>query len=1241
MTAAPVRRRLDLKTLTPGGGGPPFLLATLVDDGNGDQVIANGESTLPALELPTGTTGLTVADFLDRYRSGERHLYDAARHYGQMLYDGLLRQASELRDPWQAALREASGRGLRLEIRLPTGSAAAWRGQPVASLPFELMCDEAGFLFRRTGWQTVRRLRDVAPRALRLSGEAAAKPIVQVGWANVLHDGITALPEADFLAHEQAVDRLVQSGRAQGGQPLRHATRRQLADALRAQRPHVLVWIGHGASAGSALVLHDDAQPGYTQDLGTVVSAADFARDARAGAVDVAMLWSCHGAGTEHALSSGVAEALLNPDLGGLAAVVASFSALESGAAARFSGAVLDAWASDPAADLEAALARARHALDEQSLTWTRPVLFLRTPPADAGLRLLPALPDRPSAPTHSARLLRLPLLPARSASFIDRLHRVQQVADDMAHHAVVVLEGLPGLGKTELALAIAHQRRQAGEDVAFIDVTGQRDIGNLRAQLGQLVSDAVLEGDEALYRAVADLRWTLVVDNAEDLLTTAEDRARMAALLRGLAAASAGFRCLVTSRRALAPAGADWLHSREPAALTPDESLQLFKDLAGRRLSAHDAEGPELPALLADLGGLPRAIALMVGQLGDAVDVPELRRRLQQVGPQAIVSRELFGAELPEALPEGLDQRLHRDRLVSALQLSLRSVEGQDMRAGWLFDALGVFPAGLAQHLLPLDRFSWIPDALAVLLEHHLVHLAGEERRIMVSAPVQSFAWSRLQQGAAGPDADMASPRLALLHALLQNLSAWVEKAAAAITTEASAQALAVLLAEEPNSLQAITLLTASTLPAGQAMVAYLYAGVAKSIQFAGRAQASLATMNAVADAVHHRWPQEGVAARALRWAGELRLHADDLQGARQAYGQALAIFRQVDDGLGEANSLKSLGDLMLRSDDLPGARQAFDQALPIYRQINARLGEANALKSLGDLMLRSDDLPGARQAYAQALTIYRQINDRLGEANALKSLGDLMRRSADLPGARQAYEQALTIYRQINDRLGEANALKSLGDLMVRTDDLQGARQAYEQALTIHRQINDRLGEANALQALGMWHMASGDVGSAFHPVLAALRIQREIGDVLGAAGSQGYLARIAAQAGALRQAVALAAQALETYERIGERFGQCIALLDLGQSLLPTQPVQGIAALCRSRALARQIGNPMADLTDGLLARLRLDGVDPLDFDAQLTAIDADAERLLAELFAEANAAVQAGEIDLYAVPGRDGG
>lgn len=1139
--------------MRPAGGGNEFLLLSLVDDSDGDQIIANADCTLPPPERTLGQTGLTVEEFLALWRQGERHLEQAARQYGRLLYQHLLLDPPEVREAWNEALRQASGRGLRLEIRLPRAAAALWREQSVSMLPFELLCDDNGFLFRRPGWSTLRRPGQTRSRRLRLAAEAPQSPVVQVAWANVGFDDEPALPEQHFSAHQQAIERLATGGRAVGLPALPQATRSSLATALATQQPHVLVWIGHGLCGGSALVLHDAAHPQFPQDPGIPVAAADFANDVRAGGVDVALLWSCHGAGTQRPLDIGVAEALLSPDHGDVAAVLAAFSALEAPTVAKFSAALIEAWADSPDGDLEAALARARSGLAEQSLTWARPVLFLRTPPAEGGPHLPPPASLPASAPAQHLRWL--PQLPAASRCYIDHQQRLARLSHDLAQHPVVVLEGLPGVGKTELALALAHQRRAAGEDVAFMDVSGHADLSNLRQALGQLVREKPFDSEAELLDALAGRQWTLLVDNAEDILATPEARQAMRQLLAALRTTGPGFRCVITSRRALASAGsaeAAGLFIRKVDLLGADEARELFIAAAGARLAPDAATPAVLDPLLTELGGIARAIVLMAGQLGGEVDVAALRQRLCDVGPQAIVEADLYG----EAVPLSFDPKLHKVRLVSALNLSLASAAAQVPECVELFDALGAFPAGLSQAVLPHADFPWLTDALGVLLDHNLVSLAGEERRIVISAPVRAYALMRWRARVA--DKGVAGR---LLESLYRALSRRLEALANDLESEGGATAMLAILAEDANLLATFEV---------------------QAFELSSEALESIGRMFECD-------------ARASK------IHTNELAGK----------FREIS------------------------AEMA---ALQSKMQVDLLRQEANGLELRGHEQADNDDLVGACEAYEAALPIYRTIGDWRNEADTLDSLGEVKIGMDDLAGACEAYEAALLVYRKNADLLGEADTLKLLGDLKLRTEDLAGACEAYGAALPIYRQINHRLGEANALTSIGQLCAARGELAAGFRIVAQALHIQQQIDDHPGCGASHAYLARIAGEAGELLQVIGLSARAIQIFEGIDDRVSQCEALTYLGQAL-PDWP-QALGCLLRAEALARAIGHPMAEEIASFVSGFRRDGVAVEEFAALVSKLGAHAEVVVAALFAQAEEAVAAGELDLYAPPPAQG-
>ncbi|MCK4765838.1 MAG: CHAT domain-containing protein, partial [Candidatus Aminicenantes bacterium] len=239
---------------------------------------------------------------------------------------------------------------------------------------------------------------------------------------------------------------------------------------------------------------------------------------------------------------------------------------------------------------------------------------------------------------------------------------------------------------------------------------------------------------------------------------------------------------------------------------------------------------------------------------------------------------------------------------------------------------------------------------------------------------------------------------------------------------------------------------------------------------------------------------------ANTLQSLGDVHRALSENEKARRRYEQAITIFRDIKDRLGEANTLLRLGHMRKALSENEKARLRYEQAITIFRDIKDRLGEANTLQSLGEVHRMLDEYEKARQRYEQAITIYRDIKDRLGQANTLRSLGDVHWMLDENEKARRRYEQAITIFRDIKARLGEANTLQSLGDVHLALSEYEKARLRYEQAITIFRDIKARLGEANTLKSLGLVYQFQNDYKNAQTCCNEALQIQNKIGNRQG---------------------------------------------------------------------------------------------------------------------------------------------
>ncbi|PJN41428.1 SARP family transcriptional regulator [Streptomyces sp. CB02959] len=756
---------------------------------------------------------------------------------------------------------------------------------------------------------------------------------------------------------------------------------------------------------------------------------------------------------------------------------------------------------------------------------------------------LLPAT----TTPVAAPRPVDVPDNLLRDVPWVGRRAEVRRLGAALAEAGsasapVVTLEaigGMGGIGKTSLAVHVAHQMRHRFPDGRlYLHLRGHTpdqpplSVAQALTTLLRLLDPASgpLPQDEAelaaLWRgAVRDRRMVVILDDAAG-----------PAQVRPLLPGASPTVVIVTSRRRLT--GLPGVRPLSLDVLPRDDAIALFED----RLGAHAApDRADVAHIVRLCGYVPLAIELMASRL---------------------LSRPSWTtADLLRLMNSGPDRLLairdHEQRMSTVLELSYRTLPPLERL---VFRRIGLhtgsefgLPAATALTGLPFDVTERAVEEL------HAYHLVSEPspHRFRMHDLVREYARSLVaDEPPAALDVDTPDDSRLAVRRLTDHYLCVADRAdrlvfpfraRVAVAPDGPAPPAATgphpatahgaqqwFITEGANLLAALEHVRAHGPADRLASLAHVLAGFMDVEGYLATAEPLLRRAVAHWQAAGHR------AARAcsLLDLSTVCAHSGQYEEAHRTAREALDLARTLRDPGLEGECLHQLTIPLWHTGQYAAARDLQELSLNLRLQTSDQLQIARSYNLLGISCLYLGETEKSLQCFLQALAGFSSVGDQRGRYRTLNNIAELQMRNGNHKAAENAYREALETHRDLGSRGDFATLQINLASVLTTTGKAPEALDLYETALPTLRSVGDQRGEAIALNGIGKALQAAGRSEEAIPRHVAALATARRIGATGEEAAVLYDLSRAEQRIGCLRQAVVHLEASLAIYRRIGAR-------------------------------------------------------------------------------------------------------
>ena len=602
--------------------------------------------------------------------------------------------------------------------------------------------------------------------------------------------------------------------------------------------------------------------------------------------------------------------------------------------------------------------------------------------------------------------------LPVEITHFIGRRHEIEAITRLLDTTHLLTLVGLPGTGKTRLALQVAGNMLEAfNEGVFFVSLAPISNPALVTNAIAGAIGVNEIQGQpliDKLKQVLRESRLLLILDNFEHLLPAASQ-------VSELLAAAPKLVVLATSREplhlygeqeyAVPPLELPDPEHLDPQALADCESTALFVQKARTVRSDFEVSAEnalEIAKICVRLEGLPLAIELAAA-------------RIKLLTPRTLLTR--LTSRLDTLTGGAHDLPARQQTLRNTIEWSYNLLdEGEKV----LFERLAVFSGGwsldAAEFVCGENLPTSVLDGLASLVDKSLIQQSEEkdgEPRFTMLETIRDYALEHLKESGLE---DVLRARHAAYY------TAFAERTGSSLYTRYRSLGLTQLEAEQNNFRAVLTWSLAGDPEPGLRLIAAL--GVC--------------------------WRVRSYLVEGFNWAQRL-------------LEKGIHVAPEV-----RANALSSTSRLLAcslgRFDD---ADRMSLEALNLARMSGERHSIANALYARG-MALTESHFAEAKACSDEALTLFRSLDDQWAVAQVLNVKGELTRLEGNYEAAEQLYQQALTLFRRFGNPWGANTVLQNLAYVAQHQNEYERAKSLFAEGLRISQELGDRLSIANCLVGL-----------------------------------------------------------------------------------------------------------------------------------------------------------------------------